>query len=72
MEIVNHGKFCKGNLERTDVQEERTGETIMQQRHKEARPKRMAVSWKQEDIQQDLRENHQAGDQAKVLLAPGK
>jgi hypothetical protein len=49
-------------VERTNVREETSGKTGMQQQHKEPRLKEATTSWKQEDIWQDVQENHLAGD----------
>jgi hypothetical protein len=48
----------KGNLEKTDVQEETPGAIGMQQQHKKPRPKRAITSGKLENTQHDL----QVGD----------
>jgi hypothetical protein len=50
------------NLERTDVREETSGATGIQQRHKEPSPKRAITSGKQENTQQDVQADRRAGD----------
>jgi hypothetical protein len=45
-----------------DVRDETLGEARRYQWNKEPRLKTAATSWKRQDIQQDLQENHRAGD----------
>jgi hypothetical protein len=56
------GQWCTTNPERTDVREETSDETWLQHRHNEPRLNEVATWWKRENIRQDLRENHWAGD----------
>jgi hypothetical protein len=51
---------CIKNPERTDVWEETSGETGRHQWNKDPWFKEVTMSWKREDIRQDLRENHRA------------
>jgi hypothetical protein len=44
------GNSRQGNLERTDVREETSGATGMQQRHEEPKPKRAILPGKQGDV----------------------
>jgi hypothetical protein len=46
----------------TEVREETSDAPIMQQQHMGPRPKRVAMSVKQEDTQQDLQGDCRAGD----------
>jgi hypothetical protein len=56
------GQGCIKNLERTDVREETSGKTRRHQWNKGLRLKEATMSEEGEYIQQDLQENHRAGD----------
>jgi hypothetical protein len=50
----------KDNVARTDVQEETSLATRMQQQHKETRPKRAIMPGKQDNARQDLQDDRRA------------
>lgn len=52
-EKVGQGQCCIRNLKMTDIWEERSDATVMQNRHKEPKFKGAAVFRKQKGIQQD-------------------
>jgi hypothetical protein len=59
---TRQGQYFKRNLDRTDVPEETSGTTDMQQWNKGPRLKGAATCKKREDIRQDFQEGSSAGD----------
>jgi hypothetical protein len=58
----NRDKFARGTPERMDTREETMDSPGRQHRNKEPRPETDATSRKHEEMQQNLQEDHRAGD----------